>query len=271
MTINTIPQTSSPVVAQNTTPLLAVEHLTRSFGSVTKPVLAVNDVSFNLEPGQIIAIVGESGSGKSTLARLILRLLPASSGKIIFEGESHTSSNTRNYWRKVQAVFQDPFAAFNQFYSVRGVLLQAARLVSGISSGERDKRMLEALLSVGLDPEEMLDKTPYQLSGGQKQRVMIARALMLQPKLLIADEPTSMLDASLRVSILNLLKDIRDKYGMSILFITHDIGQAYYVSDHLLVMYQGELVEQGKTEEVIAQAKHPYTQRLMADVPKLHG
>ena len=270
MTASVVPQNSNAFVP-SAAPLLAVEHLTRSFGSVAKPILAVKDVSFQLEPGQIIAVVGESGSGKSTLARLILRLLPVSSGKISFEGENHTSSNTRNYWRKVQAVFQDPFAAFNQFYSVRGVLTQAARLVPGISSQEREKRMTDAIRSVGLDPEEMLDKTPYQLSGGQKQRVMIARALMLQPKLLIADEPTSMLDASLRVSILNLLKDIRDKYGMSILFITHDIGQAYYVSDRLLVMYQGELVEQGATEEVIAQAKHPYTQRLMADVPKLHG
>jgi peptide/nickel transport system ATP-binding protein len=255
----------------NTQPLLAVENLTRSFGTAANPVLAVNKVNFQLEPGEIMAIVGESGSGKSTLARLILRLLPISSGKINFEGKTLTTSDTRNYWRKVQAVFQDPFAAFNQFYSVRGVLTQAARLVQGLSSVEREKRMTDALSSVGLDPIEMLDKTPYQLSGGQKQRVMIARALMLQPKLLIADEPTSMLDASLRVSILNLLKDLRDKYGMSILFITHDIGQAYYVSDRLLVMYQGELVEQGKTEEVIANAKHPYTQRLMADVPKLHG
>ncbi len=252
-------------------PLLAVENLTRSFGTALNPVLAVNKVNFQLEPGEIMAIVGESGSGKSTLARLILRLLPISSGKIQFEGKTLSSSDTRNYWRKVQAVFQDPFAAFNQFYSVRGVLTQAARLVVGLSSVEREKRMTDALSSVGLDPIEMLDKTPYQLSGGQKQRVMIARALMLQPKLLIADEPTSMLDASLRVSILNLLKDLRDKYGMSILFITHDIGQAYYVSDRLLVMYQGELVEQGKTEEVIANAQHPYTQRLMADVPKLHG
>jgi peptide/nickel transport system ATP-binding protein len=252
-------------------PLLAVKNLTRSFGSAAHPVLAVNDVSFQLEPGEIIAIVGESGSGKSTLARLILRLLPISSGKISFEDQNLGSSNTLNYWRKVQAVFQDPFAAFNQFYTVRGVLTQAARLVPGLSSTERHKRMMDALSNVGLDANEMLDKTPYQLSGGQKQRVMIARALMLQPKLLIADEPTSMLDASLRVSILNLLKDLRDRYGMSILFITHDIGQAYYVSDRLLVMYQGELVEHGKTEEVIAHAKHPYTQRLMADVPKLHG
>jgi peptide/nickel transport system ATP-binding protein len=259
------------MTATSPQPLLAVENLTRSFGSVTHPVLAVNKVNFQLEAGEIMAIVGESGSGKSTLARLILRLLPISSGKIQFEGQTLTASDTRHYWRKVQAVFQDPFAAFNQFYSVRGVLTQAARLVQGLSSVEREKRMTDALISVGLDPIEMLDKTPYQLSGGQKQRVMIARALMLQPKLLIADEPTSMLDASLRVSILNLLKDLRDKYGMSILFITHDIGQAYYVSDRLLVMYQGELVEQGKTEEVIAQAKHPYTQRLMADVPKLHG
>jgi peptide/nickel transport system ATP-binding protein len=259
------------MTATSAQPLLAVENLTRSFGSGKNPVLAVNNVNFQLEPGEIMAIVGESGSGKSTLARLILRLLPISSGKINFEGQTLSASDTRNYWRKVQAVFQDPFAAFNQFYSVRGVLTQAARLVQGLSSSEREKRMTDALISVGLDPIEMLDKTPYQLSGGQKQRVMIARALMLQPRLLIADEPTSMLDASLRVSILNLLKDLRDQYGMSILFITHDIGQAYYVSDRLLVMYQGELVEQGKTEEVIANAKHPYTQRLIADVPKLHG
>ncbi len=252
-------------------PLLEVENLSRNFGSARNPVMAVKNVSFSLQSAEIMAIVGESGSGKSTLARQILRLLPASAGHIKFEGQDHTHSNTLDYWRKVQAVFQDPFAAFNQFYTVRRMLTQAAKLVHGLSNEERDRRMNEALLGVGMDPKEMLDKTPYRLSGGQKQRVMIARALMLQPKLLIADEPTSMLDASLRVSILNLLKDIRDKYGMSILFITHDIGQAYYVSDKLLVMYQGELVEQGDTEKIINEAKHPYTQRLMSDVPKLHG
>lgn len=252
-------------------PLLEVSNLTRLFGSGGQAVAAVNQVSFSLEPGEIISVVGESGSGKSTLARLILRLLPPTSGSITLSGTDASKVPHRAYWQDVQAVFQDPYAAFNQFYSVQRILSNALGLLPGrFSSEQKTARMREALENVGLKPSETLHKFTHQLSGGQRQRVMMARALMLQPKLLIADEPTSALDASLRVSVLNLLQDLRRTHQMSIIFITHDIGQAYYLSDRILVMYQGELVEQGAVEQVVAQSQHPYTQRLLADVPRFH-
>jgi len=259
------------VVSPSKTALLEVSHLTRTFGSGSHQVAAVKDVSFSLQAGEIVAVVGESGSGKSTLARLVLRLLAPTSGHIAFDGAEVGSSSTASYWRQVQAVFQDPYASFNQFYTVRRILSNTLRLsAERLSSREREDRLRGGLGAVGLKADEVLTKWPHQLSGGQRQRVMMARALMLRPKLLVADEPTSALDASLRVSVLNLLADLRQQYSMSILFITHDIGQAYYLCDRMLVMYQGELVEQGSVEEVVQNAQHPYTQRLLADVPKLH-
>jgi peptide/nickel transport system ATP-binding protein len=170
----------------------------------------------------------------------------------------------------VQAVFQDPFASFNQFFRVGRSLDHALDVLEhALPSAERKRRIAAALESVGLDPAEVLPRWPHELSGGQRQRVMIARALVVEPRLLVADEPTSMLDASLRATALNLLLDLRDQRNMAILFITHDIGQAAYVSDRLLVMYHGEVVEQGRPEQVLWRPQHPYTQRLMADVPRL--
>ncbi|HEY8448071.1 MAG TPA: ABC transporter ATP-binding protein [Thermomicrobiales bacterium] len=257
--------------------LLEARELTRVFGQGSQAVRAVDRVSFTVQPGEIVSIVGESGSGKSTLARLLLRLLEPTSGQIFLDGQDITKLRgaraLRPYWRRVQGVFQDPFAAFNQFYSVGRVLMKTLDLLDGakLSREERQDRMETVLRNVGLDPVDVLPKWPHQLSGGQLQRVMIARALMVEPAILIADEATSMLDASLRVTILNLLRDLRDRYRMSILFITHDIGQAYYVSDRILVMYRGELVEQGPVETVLGAPQHPYTRQLMADVPRLHG
>jgi peptide/nickel transport system ATP-binding protein len=258
-------------MSQKSQPLLEATNLTRNFGTGSHQVAAVKNVSFQLNPGEVVAVVGESGSGKSTLARLILRLLPISSGAIKFLGQDVTSQSRANYWREVQAVFQDPYAAFNQFYSVKQILSKALQLADKRPSrAERDARMEKVLNSVGLKASETLGKYPHQLSGGQRQRVMMARALMLEPQLLVADEPTSALDASLRVSVLNLLKDLRQSQNMSIIFITHDIGQAYYLADRMLVMYQGELVEQGGVEGVVRNSQHPYTQRLLADVPRFH-
>jgi peptide/nickel transport system ATP-binding protein len=258
-------------VTQNIKPLFEATNLTRTFGSGKQQITAVKNVSFQLNPGEIVAIVGESGSGKSTLARVILRLLTPTSGSLKFLGADVASRSHADYWREVQAVFQDPYAAFNQFYSVRRILRKALRLAEKRpSASEREARMERVLKSVGLEASDVLGKYPHQLSGGQRQRVMMARALMLGPQLLIADEPTSALDASLRVSVLNMLKDLRQSQNMSIIFITHDIGQAYYLADRMLVMYQGEMVEQGTVEEVVQQSQHAYTQRLLADVPKLH-
>jgi len=250
--------------------IYAAEHISKTFGRGKTAVHAVKDVSFELEQARVTVIVGESGSGKSTVARMVLGLMPITSGKLVFEGKdvTHLTGRARTeYWRNVQAVFQDPFSSFNQFFTVGKLLSRSIRLV-GRQVGQQ--RLEESLGHVGMDLS-VLERYPHQLSGGQRQRVMIARALMMQPKLLIADEATSMLDASLRVNILNVLKDLRDELGMTILFITHDIGQACYLADKILVMEHGSMVEQGTTDEVIFNPRHEYTRRLLADVPKLHA
>ena len=249
--------------------IYGAEHITKTFGHGKNAVQAVKDVSFTLGEGQITCIVGESGSGKSTVARMVLGLMPITSGKLVFQGKDVTRLKGRartEYWRDVQAVFQDPFSSFNQFFTVGALLSRSMRLV-GREVGQQ--RLEESLGYVGMDTSS-LDRHPHELSGGQRQRVMIARALMMRPKLLIADEATSMLDASLRVNVLNVLKDLRDELGMTILFITHDIGQACYLADQVLVMEHGLLVEQGRTDDVIFNPQHDYTKRLLADVPKLH-
>ncbi len=258
---------------RETSPLLAVEELTRRYGSGANAVTAVDRVSFVLEAEEAVALVGESGSGKSTLARLLLRLLPPTSGRIALMAQDATRLRgvraLRPYWRQVQAVFQDPFASFNQFYTVGRVLHKTLDLLDEPPpSSRRLALMTDALRLVGLEAE-VLARWPHQLSGGQRQRVMIARALMLRPRLLIADEPTSMLDASMRANLLNLLLDIRKQYGMAVLFVTHDIGQAYYLSDRILVMHRGALVEEGPAEAVLERPRHDYTQRLLNDVPRL--
>jgi peptide/nickel transport system ATP-binding protein len=253
--------------------LLEVSELTRTFGFGARAVAAVDRVSFAIRSGEIVALVGESGSGKSTLARVLLRLLDPSGGTFSLDGREASRLRGRAlkaYWRDVQAVFQDPFSSFNQFFPTRRLLEGSMGLLERPPAGnERVARMQEAIRQVGLNAD-VLDKWPHQLSGGQRQRVMLARALMLRPRLLIADEPTSMLDASLRATILNLLGEMRQRHGMTVLFITHDIGQASYVSDRVLVMCNGELVEDGPTDEVLWNPKHEYTRKLLSDVPRLH-
>ncbi|GAB2629418.1 dipeptide/oligopeptide/nickel ABC transporter ATP-binding protein [Streptomyces capparidis] len=254
-------------------PLLRVEGLTRVFGHGEDAVRAVDGVSFTLRQGEVATVVGESGSGKSTLARLVLRLLEPTSGTVELAGRDVTAlrgDGLKEYWRQAQAVFQDPFSAFNQFFTVRRLLGRSLRLAER-RAGDPEKLMAQALEQVGLRAGDVLGRHPHELSGGQRQRVMIARALMLRPRLLVADEATSMLDASLRATILNVLTDLRDATGMTVLFITHDIGQAAYVGDRVLVMSRGRVVEDGPAEEVIFAPRDPYTRQLLADVPRLHG
>jgi len=262
-----------PEVERST--LLDVSRVTKVFGRGEKAVRAVSDVSFSLKTNEIVTVVGESGSGKSTLARLVLRLMAVTDGTISLEGKDVTdlkAAQLKDYWRQVQAVFQDPFSAFNQFFTVRRLLSRSQALQSGDRRKvDEDLIVEESLGHVGLKPADVLNKYPHQLSGGQRQRVMIARALMLSPKLLIADEATSMLDASLRANVLNVLSDLRRDVGLTVLFITHDIGQACYISDRVLVMSNGAMVEQGDAEQVIFAPTHPYTQKLLEDVPKLHA
>ncbi|MGI8459969.1 MAG: ABC transporter ATP-binding protein [Propionibacteriaceae bacterium] len=251
--------------------LFVATDLTRNFGRGKHLVEAVKAVNFSVAEGTITTIVGESGSGKSTLARMVLGLLPITSGTLHFDGDdvTHLKGAGRNaYWTNVQAVFQDPFSSFNQFFSVRRLLERSLRLLGTAADGRQ--QMEEALGHVGFRAADVLDRYPHQLSGGQRQRIMIARALMMQPKVLVADEATSMLDASLRVNVLNVLRDLRDELGVTVLFITHDIGQACYIADRVLVMEQGNMVEQGAADDVIFDPQHEYTRRLLADVPRLH-
>lgn len=266
------------MVSQENTlhPLLDVKHLTKTFGSRDNEVRAVDDVSFTVTRGGIISIVGESGSGKSTLARMLLRLSNPTSGEILMNGTDVTrirgAKNLKPYWQEVQGVFQDPVASFNQFYSVGRVLTKTLALTGEkLSKEEERKRLSSALEVVGLDPKDALPKGAHQLSGGQLQRAMIARALLVDPKILIADESTSALDASLRVTVLDVLRELRERLHMTILFVTHDIAQANYISDRIFVMYQGKMVEQGTVEEVLGNPQHEYTQRLLADVPRVGG
>ncbi len=256
-------------------PIIEVKKLTKVFGTGRRRITAVDGISFGLGEGEVVSLLGESGSGKSTVARLLLRLLPPTEGEILFRGQNVLALRRRkellSYWRQVQAIFQDPFASFNMFYRVRRVLSQAFNILEQLPDPEEKDRLIhQALERVGLNPRDVLDKRPFELSGGQRQRIMVARALVVKPRVLIADEPTSMIDASSRASILNLLLQLQKDLGMTILFITHDIGLAYYTSDRLLVMHRGRIVEEGSADQVVERPQHEYTRRLLADVPRLH-
>lgn len=253
--------------------LLSCTNVTKEFSVAGGTVVAVDDVSLEFPEASVLAVVGESGSGKSTLARMLLRLMPVTSGTIAFRGQDVTSlsgKGLRDYWSEVQAVFQDPFASFNQFFTV-GSLLRRSLALARIPSDEADALIEECLGYVDMRPRDVLHKFPHQMSGGQRQRIMIARALMMRPKVLLADEATSMLDATLRVNVLNVLHDLRSELGLTVLFITHDIGQACYLADRVAVMERGRVVERGSTEEVIFAPQAEYTRRLLSDVPDLRG
>ena len=233
---------------------------------------AVDDVSFELRPGAVTALVGESGSGKSTVARLISRLYEPTEGRILFRGEDVSKVRGRRalvrYRSQVQMIFQDPFASLNP---VKRVEHHVARplLIHGLAS-RRDvgARVRELLASVGLvPPDAIAQKYPHQLSGGQRQRVAIARALAVEPAVILADEPISMLDVSIRLGILNLMLDLKQERDIAFLYVTHDIASARYVADEVLVMYAGQIVEQGATDDVLQTPLHPYTRLLLSAVP----
>jgi peptide/nickel transport system ATP-binding protein len=254
--------------------ILSCKNLTKAYTSGiirTKTVLGAKNVTFSIKRGEIVSLAGESGSGKSTVAKMILRLIKPTSGDIIFGGKSIFSYNRREYYKLVQAIFQDPYSAFNPFYKVDHVLVKAFGLrEDNVDSDGRKKIIQSTLKSIGLNPGEVLGRYPHQLSGGQMQRLLIGRSLLIGSQLLIADEPTSMIDASTRAGILNLLLSLKKEKGLSVLFITHDIGQAQYVSERVLVMKKGEIVEQGLVDEVFLKPKHPYTKELLAAVPSLY-
>ena len=256
--------------------LLKVRNLTKIFtvGFLRrKEIVAVKDVSFDIKESEFVSLVGESGSGKTTTARMILRLLRPTSGSVVFKDRDVWSLRTLNdlrwYWRQVHGIFQDPFASFNPLYKVDRVFYQVFTLL-GDNDVDKESLVNEALKEVGLRPEEVLGRYPHELSGGQRQRLMIARCYLLKPKLILADEPISMIDASTRAGILQLFSKLRDEYKTSIIFITHDLGLAYYVSDRVLIMHKGSIVEEGSPEEIMEHPQHPYTKRLREDVPLLY-
>jgi oligopeptide/dipeptide ABC transporter ATP-binding protein len=258
-------------------PLLRTEGLSKHFkvgGALSRRTLhAVDDVSLAIGEREIVALAGESGSGKSTIARLLATLYRPTSGQIWFRGQpvaGHRSrARTLDYTGQVPMVFQDPFSSINPVFRISHGILRSLKLHRpDLSDQQRQQEAERVFEVVGLTPgREMLQRYPYELSGGQRQRVGFAQALATRPKLILADEPVSMLDVSIRVGLLNLMAQLRDTEGVSFLYITHDLASARYVADRLMVMYAGQIAEAGPVEEVLARPKHPYTQLLLAAVP----
>lgn len=258
-------------------PLLQARHLTRHFkvgGAIARKSLhAVDDVSFTIGSREIVALVGESGSGKSTIARLLARVYKPTSGEIYYQGRPLSGIRARRdllaYRSDVPMVFQDPFASLNPAYRVsHGIMRGLALHRPDVPRTARRAEAERIVAQLGLDGAgDVLDRYPYELSGGQRQRVGFAQALAYQPRLIIADEPVSMLDVSVRIGLLNLMAKLRDEEGVSLLYITHDIASARYIADRIMVMYAGHLVESGPVDTVLQAPKHPYTQMLVGAVP----
>ena len=260
---------------ENLVSCLSGRGVTKIFGTAKINTVAVDHIDFDFYKGEVISIVGESGSGKTTLAQMILGLISVTEGEIGFEGARRDLSShkkKKEYWRGIQAVFQDPFASFNMFYKVDAVLLDCINMRGGkhLPKEKKVELITEACRFVNLKFAELTNKYPFELSGGQMQRLMIARIFLLKPKILIADEPTSMVDACSRATILDMLLKLRDENNMTIIFITHDIGLAYYVSDSVYIMEHGKFVEHGSADEVILKPQENYTKRLISDVPKIY-
>ncbi|AEV87557.1 peptide ABC transporter ATPase [Actinoplanes sp. SE50] len=243
------------------------------FSNRKDAVHAVDDVNLTLRRGKVVALVGESGSGKSTIARLLAQLYPRTGGDIRLHGETtkvRGGSAFRRYCSRVQMIFQDPFASLNPTHTIRYHLTRSLKIHgnAGRTATDLDQALHDLLERVQLTPpERYLDKFPHELSGGQRQRVAIARALGAQPEALLADEPVSMLDVSIRLGVLNLLRDLRDRLNLAILYITHDIASARYFADETMVMYAGRMVEGGDSETVTQSPAHPYTKLLIHSAP----
>lgn len=254
---------------------LSGSSLTKVFGFGGQQTVAVDHVDFNFYEGEIVSIVGESGSGKTTLAKMLLGLINCTEGEILFQGKKldiRTQRKKQEYWKNIQAIFQDPFSSYNIFNKIDSVLLDCIHMRGGrkLPYAKKVELMIEACSFVNLKFEELTNKYPFELSGGQMQRLMIARIFLLKPKILLADEPTSMIDASSRATILDYLMKLSKETGMTTIFITHDIGLAYYVSDTVYIMEHGKFVESGSADAVILTPREPYTRRLINDVPKIH-
>ena len=258
-------------------PLLRVDRMSRHFkigNAVSRKTLhAVDDASFSVGERQIVAVAGESGSGKSTVARVLAKIYKPTSGEVYFQGKPISAIKSRRdrlrYSGDVPMVFQDPFSSINPVFRVSHGVLRALKLHRPDLS--KEKRYAEAVRvfdAVGLNPgADVLERYPHELSGGQRQRVGFAQALAMRPKLILADEPVSMLDVSIRIGLLNVMANLRDSEGVSILYITHDLASARYVTDRLIIMYAGHIVETGPAEDVLSRPRHPYTELLLAAAP----
>lgn len=256
--------------------LLEFKNVTKTYtrGTLSKTsTTALSNLSLKLDDKQpsIVTVAGESGSGKTTLAMLLLGFITPTSGKIIYKGQdiSHLRGGDRmTFRREVQAVFQDPFAVFNPFYTVDHLLsVPIQRFKLAKTKNQARDIMVESLKAVGLMPDDILGRFPHQVSGGQRQRINVARALILRPKLLVADEPVSMVDASLRASILETLRGLQRDYGVSIIYITHDLTTAYHIAKSIIVLYRGEVMEAGDVDAIIKNPQHPYTRLLIDSIP----
>ncbi|MCX7776246.1 MAG: ABC transporter ATP-binding protein [Spirochaetaceae bacterium] len=247
--------------------------LVESLGKPKKIIKAVDGITFDIRRGEIFALIGESGSGKTTTGKLIMKLIDATDGRMVLDGEDVTTLDKpklEEYRKKVQMIFQDPYASMNPRFKVRKVLEEPLS-IHRIGTGYKDREPLirEALESVKLTPiEEFIERYPHMLSGGQRQRLATARTLILKPKLLVADEPVSMIDLSTRAEILAMMKDVQQSMGLTYLYITHDLSTARYFADRIAVMYLGRIVEIGPSDEVIDNPLHPYTKALIAAVPE---
>jgi ABC-type oligopeptide transport system ATPase subunit len=256
--------------------MLKLDNITKVFKVGTfggQRLTAVSQLSLEVNPGEVVSLIGESGSGKTTVGRMILRLTPVTTGSIVYDGTDVaqlSGRGLRGYYSQVQGVFQDPFSSYNPIFKADRVFELVRRAyLSDLSKSEWSKRLDEALEAVALEPDDVLAKYPHQLSGGQLQRLLIARALMLDLKFLVADEIISMLDASTRIDVLNLLGDLKER-GLGILFVTHDLSLGNYISDRTLILRHGRVAELGATQKVFSNPRHPYTRALLASVPQLH-
>ncbi|HYA45629.1 MAG TPA: ABC transporter ATP-binding protein [Acidimicrobiales bacterium] len=256
--------------------MLVIERVSKiyksgTFGSDLK--LALRQVSFGIDKGEVVSLIGESGSGKSTLGKIVLRLTPLSGGRVLFEGtdiKALKRKELHDYYCHVQGVFQDPFSSYNPLYKADRVFeMVRQEYFAGLHGDEWEAKIASALEAVTLNPADVLNKFPHQLSGGQQQRLLVARALLLDVKLLIADEIISMLDASTRVDVLNMLVHLK-KRGLGILFITHDLSLGNYISDRTVILRAGTVMEMGLTAKVFGNPQHPYTKSLLTAVPQLH-
>jgi peptide/nickel transport system ATP-binding protein len=250
--------------------LLRVENLVVEYRTGGQTVHAVSDVSFDVARGETLGLVGESGCGKSTLGRAVLQLPRQTSGRVVFEGidlGELRAEAMRKLRRRLQIIFQDPIASLNPRRSVGDIVAEPLIIAGVKDAAERDAKVCEALRVVGLDPELVVQRRPHEFSGGQCQRISIARTLVLEPDLVICDEPVSALDVSIRAQIINLLEEMKARYGLTLIFIAHDLAVVKVVSDRVAVMYLGKLCEIARTEQLFREPAHPYTRVLLAAIP----